>query len=98
MIGTLFFLPKCLVLQSLSLGMRIILKLDFSHNISPKSVFGISFDILEITVNGEIHETEFVSATELRAYECVPELGDFVGVCFAGDNLVVLSETETVPY
>ena len=45
MIGTLFFLPKYLVLQSLSLGMRIILKLDFSHNISPKSVFGISFDL-----------------------------------------------------
>ncbi|MBR5520033.1 MAG: LTA synthase family protein [Clostridia bacterium] len=52
----------------------------------------------KIAVNGEIYETEFVSETELRAYECVPELGDLISVCFAGDNLVVLSETETVPY
>ncbi len=52
----------------------------------------------KITVNGEVYATEFVSATEIFAEDVSVERNDEISVSFAGDDLVVLSETESIVY
>jgi len=52
----------------------------------------------KIAVNGEVYETEFVSETEIFAEGVSVERNDEITVVFAGDDLVVLSETEVVVY
>ena len=52
----------------------------------------------KITVNGEVYATEFVSETEIFAEGISVERNDEISVSFAGDDLVVLSETESIVY
>ncbi len=52
----------------------------------------------KITVNGEVYATEFVSETEILAEGISVERNDEISVSFAGDDLVVLSATESIVY